>query len=99
MHTLSNYPSWYQTIEERLGLSRYLPWTFVSCKTGVRKPDPAAFLGPAQALALPPEACLFIDDRGSNCKGAAAVGMQALRFEGTPLLREQLTELGVLQAA
>ena len=42
MHTLSNYAPWYRQIEQRLGLSRYLPWTFVSCETGSRKPEPQA---------------------------------------------------------
>ena len=39
----SNYPVWYQRIEERLSLSQFLDWTFVSCITGLRKPDPAAY--------------------------------------------------------
>ena len=50
VHTLSNYPVWYRTIEEKLQLSRYLQWTFVSCHTRVRKPQPQAFLGAAQKL-------------------------------------------------
>ena len=32
MHIVSNYPVWYEWIEEKLRLSQYLPWTFVSCK-------------------------------------------------------------------
>ena len=48
IHALSNYPIWYRTIESRLGLSRYLEWTFVSCHTGVQKPYPAAFVGAAR---------------------------------------------------
>ncbi len=31
MHALSNYPVWYQIIEEKLRLSRFMDWTFVSC--------------------------------------------------------------------
>ena len=49
MHTLSNYPPWYRMIEERLRLSDYVLWSFVSCHTGVRKPDPEAYLGAAGA--------------------------------------------------
>ena len=40
-HALSNYPVWYQAIEEELVLSKYLEWSFVSCHMGVRKPDGA----------------------------------------------------------
>ncbi len=32
MHACSNYTSWYKVVEERLELSRYLQWTFVSCE-------------------------------------------------------------------
>jgi HAD superfamily hydrolase (TIGR01509 family) len=98
LHLLSNYPLWYQHIESKLGLSRYAPWTFVSCHTGVRKPDPEAYLGAARALALPPEACLFVDDRGVNCKAAAAVGMGAIRFESADQLRRELVARGVLSS-
>jgi len=38
LHALSNYPRWYQLIEDRLELSRYLRWSFVSCLIGMRKP-------------------------------------------------------------
>lgn len=31
LHAMSNYPMWFRYIEERLELSRYLSWTFVSC--------------------------------------------------------------------
>jgi len=96
MHTLSNYPVWFGMIEDALGLTRYLPWTFVSHHTGVRKPDPEAFLGAARTLGLEPSACLFVDDRGRNCKGAASVGMRAVKFEGPPALRAELVALGVL---
>ncbi|MCO4762855.1 MAG: HAD-IA family hydrolase [Myxococcales bacterium] len=92
---LSNYPVWWQHIEDRLGLGRYLEWRFVSCMTGVRKPDPAAYLGPASSLSLPPGACLFIDDRLSNCDAAQAVGMPAHHFQTTAQLRADLRRLGL----
>ena len=97
MHALSNYPEWYAWIEERLGLSRYLKWTFVSCHTRLRKPDPAAYENAARTLALPPEQVLFIDDREQNCAAARAIGMQALHFDGSITTLEQaLPESGAL---
>ena len=96
MHALSNYPPWFQWIEDKLRLSRYLDWTFVSCLTGVRKPDREAYLGAATALARPPQDCVFVDDRGQNCKGAASVGMTAIRFDGAAHLRQTLSDLGLL---
>jgi putative hydrolase of the HAD superfamily len=96
LHALTNYPEWYLLIEEALGLSRLVPWTFVSCRTGVRKPDAAAFLGAARALGRAPGECLFVDDRGSNCAGAEAVGMPAIRFRGAGDLERALVARGVL---
>ena len=96
IHALSNYPEWYRRIEEKLRLSRFLEWTFVSCNTGVRKPDARAFTGAAAALALSPADCLFVDDRESNCAAARAVGMGAIRFRGAPALRAELAARGLL---
>ena len=96
MHALSNYPCWYRLIEERLELSRYLDWTFVSCETGVRKPHPEAYLCAARRLERPPERCLFVDDRASNVEAARDVGMDAVVFESASQLRAALRERGVL---
>jgi FMN hydrolase / 5-amino-6-(5-phospho-D-ribitylamino)uracil phosphatase len=95
-HALSNYPVWYRLIDEKLGLSRYCPWTFVSCKTGFRKPHPWAYLGAAEALDRAPAECLFVDDREGNCAGAREVGMQAHRFTDADTLRAHLVELALL---
>lgn len=77
-YALSNYSVWFEEIDAATGLSRYLEWKFVSCKTGVRKPDPEAYLGPARTLGVPPEACLFVDDRDYNVEAAREVGMRAI---------------------
>ncbi|MEO1234212.1 MAG: HAD-IA family hydrolase, partial [Myxococcota bacterium] len=78
MYGLSNYSTWYTEIDAATGLSRFLDWRFTSCLTGVRKPDPEAYLGPARALDLPVTDCLFVDDRPVNVEAAEAVGMPAL---------------------
>ncbi|MHC5210501.1 MAG: HAD family hydrolase [Planctomycetota bacterium] len=97
MHALSNYPAWYEIIDEELGLSRWLAWSFVSCRTGVRKPDPRAYLGAAETLGVPPAACLFVDDRPQNVEAARGVGMPALLFEDVPALRTELVTRGLLR--
>jgi len=96
MHALSNYPVWYRWIEAELGLSKYLEWSFVSTEVGVRKPDPEAYLGAARRLGVGPEACLFVDDRESNCRAAREIGMDAIRFEDVASLRAALRERAVL---
>ena len=32
MHIITNYPVWYKRIEAKLAVSRYLPWSYVSCE-------------------------------------------------------------------
>ena len=95
---LSNYPEWYRWIEARLGLGRYLDWRFVSCRTGVRKPDVAAYTGAAAALGLDPARCLFVDDRQSNVDAAHAAGMDAVRFVDADTLAAELRSRGLAAA-
>ncbi len=94
MHTMSNYPQWYHHIEERLFLSRWMPWTFVSCDWGLRKPDPRSYTGLLTHLALKPAQVLFVDDNGSNCAAAAELGMQAIVFRDATQLRQELRDFG-----
>ncbi len=97
MHALSNYPNWYQLIDERLALSRYVELSFVSCNTGVRKPAPGAFVTACETLGLPPAACLFVDDRAVNCDAARALGLPSVHFRGdVAALRAELVRHGLL---
>jgi len=96
MHALSNYPIWYELIEQRLCLSRYLHWTFVSCHTGVRKPDADAFLGAARALEVEPDQCLFIDDRAVNVEAARRLNMDTILKRDADQVRSELVARGLL---
>jgi putative hydrolase of the HAD superfamily len=49
-----------------------------SNEIGVRKPDPAAFAALAEALALPPERSVFIDDNADNVAAARGLGFAAI---------------------
>jgi putative hydrolase of the HAD superfamily len=50
-----------------------------SSKVGVRKPDPKIYLMMCELLAAKPEACVYLDDLGVNCKPAAGLGMTAIK--------------------
>ncbi len=50
-----------------------------SSKAGVRKPDPRIYLMMCDLLGVKPEACVYLDDLGVNCKPAAALGMTAIK--------------------
>ncbi len=95
MHVLSNYPCWYRLIEDKLGLSKYLPWTFVSCEMGARKPDARAYLGACERLGISAGECVFVDDRRQNCEGARAVGMDAIVFDDADQLGAELRRRGL----
>lgn len=97
MHALSNYPRWYALIEEALGLSTWVQWSFVSCDTRLRKPDPRAYLHACRTLGVEPSACVFVDDREGNCAAAREQGMDAVRFTDAAMLRRSLVERGVLE--
>ncbi|XLS50873.1 hypothetical protein HN51_011550, partial [Arachis hypogaea] len=63
MHAFTNYPIWYQLIEDKLELSKYLSWTFCSCTYGKRKPDTEFFMEALEHLKVDPANCIFVDDR------------------------------------
>jgi HAD superfamily hydrolase (TIGR01509 family) len=96
LHLFSNYPCWYQLIEDKVAVSRYAPWTFVSCHTGLRKPAAEAYLHAARTLSADPAELLFVDDREENCAAARAVGMGAIRFTDAEALRSALAAEGLL---
>src|SRR4051812_7205290 len=50
-----------------------------SSKAGVRKPDPKIYLMMCDLLAVKPQACVYLDDLGINCKPAAELGMTAIK--------------------
>ncbi len=96
IHALSNYSVWYRLIEAKLELSRYLDWSFVSCETGVRKPDRRAFAHAVDRLGAQPGHCLFIDDRTTNVEAAEAFGIPSIVFCGAKHLRQELSERGIM---
>jgi len=50
-----------------------------SSKAGVRKPDPRIYSMMTQALDVAPEACVYLDDLGVNCKPARTLGMATIK--------------------
>ena len=95
VHAFSNYPVWYRRIEEKLALSRYLDWTFVSCLTGFRKPDERAYRNACARLGRAPESCVFLDDREINCAAAERIGMPSVCFTDARSSTAELERLGL----
>ena len=90
---LSNYPHWFELVEQQLVLSRYASHSFVSYQLGVRKPDPQAYFAVTETLSVESSDCVFIDDRADNCTAAKALGMESIRFENVEQLRTELARL------
>ncbi|XP_050142659.1 flavin mononucleotide hydrolase 1, chloroplatic-like isoform X1 [Malus sylvestris] len=95
MHAFTNYPIWYEMIENKLNISKYLSWTFCSCINGKRKPDPEFYLEVVSHLKVDPGSCIFVDDRIRNVEEAKEVGMIGLHFKNADSLRQDLSLMGI----
>jgi putative hydrolase of the HAD superfamily len=62
-----------------------------SSKTGIRKPNPEVYLMMCDRLGVQPQACVYLDDLGINCKPAAQLGMIAIKVVTED---QTLSELG-----
>jgi putative hydrolase of the HAD superfamily len=69
-----------------------------SHRQGRRKPDSEAFLLAAQALGVPPEATLFVDDKLRNTAAAEALGFEVWLFEDRPAFALELQRRGLRPA-
>ena len=67
----------------------------LSYEVRAMKPDPRIYADAVAKLALPPSACVFIDDLPTNAEGARAAGMHGLTYTGPEALRVELRALGI----
>lgn len=88
----SNYPRWIDEHVVRFGLDALVTGVVASCDLGVRKPDPEFYARLVERIGVPSGECLFVDDRGGNCAGAAAAGLPTHRFTDAPRLRGWLRD-------
>lgn len=96
IHAFSNYPIWFNMIEEKLQLSRFLDWTFVSHKTKIRKPSPEAYDNVIQTLNCSGKELLFVDNKQENVEGAEEFEFQTHHFQDVDLLRSDLKSRDLL---
>nr|WP_320132989.1 HAD family phosphatase [uncultured Holophaga sp.] len=70
----------------------------LSYEVGAMKPHPDIYRDALDKLALPGEACVFIDDRPEFAAAARTHGIHGLTFSDGDLLRSELAALGVVEA-
>ena len=67
-----------------------------SSKVAVRKPDPRIYTMMCDRLGVAPQACIYLDDLGINCKPAATLGMHAIKVtSGEQALTDLSAVLGL----
>lgn len=79
---------------ERLPLLSLFKTIVDATYTGILKPDARAYQAVGQALTLPLEACVLVDDQKRNVDGALAAGMQAVWFDVAQPARSYAEALG-----
>jgi HAD superfamily hydrolase (TIGR01509 family) len=80
-------------VDQVAGFADVVDVVCVSGVTGLRKPDPEAFLDCARRLGVPAAECLLVDDAPANVRGAAAAGMTGVLHRD---LEQTAAELAVL---
>lgn len=65
---------WSRRLRQKHALeSMIAPW-IISGEVGIRKPDPGIYEYCLEVLQLPPQACVFLDDRPANLETARSLG-------------------------
>ena len=67
----------------------------LSHEVGAMKPSPLIYAEVLARSGVPPQACVFIDDRPTNVDGARRVGMRAVQFVSPEQCAAELSQLGV----
>ncbi|OOY19449.1 HAD family hydrolase [Thioclava sp. DLFJ5-1] len=81
---------------EKLPFLRRFDAVIDATYTKILKPDPRAYHGVLEALDLPAEACVFVDDQLRNIRGAEAVGMIPVHFDVQTPAQSYATALRLL---
>jgi epoxide hydrolase-like predicted phosphatase len=70
--------SWGVDRYDRALLAELFDGVVISGEVGLRKPSPEIYALGAEAVGLPPAACVYVDDLPGNLKPARALGMTTL---------------------
>ncbi|HUC01448.1 MAG TPA: HAD family phosphatase [Candidatus Paceibacterota bacterium] len=79
------------------GLIKYFDAIVISSEVGHTKPSAEIFRAVLTTLDVEPQKAIFIDDGASNIRGAEAVGIKGILFEGADELTAKLKDLNLLK--
>jgi epoxide hydrolase-like predicted phosphatase len=85
--------SWGSGGYDRALLGELFDGVVISGEAGVRKPSPEIYRLGADAIGLPPDRCVFVDDLGGNLKPALALGMAVVHHTSVDETIARLSEL------
>lgn len=80
---------------EKFGLRRIFQLFVSSCFVGLRKPERDIYRLALETTQIPPEECVFIDDRALNLECAAKLGMHTIEMQSLEQLQTDLEKLAV----
>jgi HAD superfamily hydrolase (TIGR01509 family) len=93
---LSNMIELHARINEERQLFTYFQNVYLSCRTGISKPDKKAYEQVFRDYSVPPESCYVIDDQEDIVDKAREYGCVAVHFESAPQLLGHLKKEGLI---
>jgi 2-haloacid dehalogenase len=101
LYAITNYSAarWAETLPRFPFLARQFRDVVVSGHEGIVKPDPEIYHRLLKRNRLEPSRSIFVDDNPDNVAGAAALGIDAIRFTTPDALRDALERRGLLRRA
>jgi 2-haloacid dehalogenase len=97
LHALTNWSAeTFPFARDRFAFLEWFEGILVSADVGLIKPDPAIFRLLLERIGREPAECVYIDDNARNVAAAAALGLDAIAFQGADQLHDDLTRRGLL---
>lgn len=94
---LSNIDDRYTKLIRDFGFYEPFEPCLLSCEMGLEKPDPKAYALLLKTMDLPATEVVFIDDKAENVEAAKKMGIDAILFNSSQQIREELAKRDLLK--
>lgn len=92
---ISNTSDLHAQINRERGLCAHFDPLLISCEIGYVKPQKEIFELALKKLALPPQECIFIDDRQEHLEIPRKMGFHVIHFKNNVQLLNEFVKLGI----